>query len=110
MDDLKLFSGTANPELSRRIAEKLGVDVGDMTITRFSDGEVHAQVNQSARGDDVFIVQDLPDFTYSPVKGSFNKTLCSSCGEYVFDRYVRMKDGQPVCIPCSGYDAPPQRR
>lgn len=60
MDDLKLFSGTANPELSRRIAEKLGVEVGDMTITRFADGEIHAQVNQSARGDDVFIVQSCP--------------------------------------------------
>lgn len=37
-------------------------------------------------------------------KGSFNKTKSSVCGEYVFDRYVRMKDGQPVCIPCSGYE------
>jgi ribose-phosphate pyrophosphokinase len=55
--DLKLFSGTANPELSSKIAEKLGVEVGDMTITRFSDGELHAQVNQSVRGGDVFIVQ-----------------------------------------------------
>ncbi len=48
--------------------------------------------------------QDLPDFTYSPVKGSFNKTLCSSCGEYVFDRYVRVQGRRPVCIPCSGYE------
>lgn len=57
MHTLKLFSGTANPELSHNIAEMLGVQVGDMTITRFSDGEIHAQVNQSARGDDVFIAQ-----------------------------------------------------
>ena len=60
MDDLKLFSGTANPELSRKIAEQLGIEVGDMTATRFSDGEVHIQVNQSVRGDDVFIVQSCP--------------------------------------------------
>lgn len=54
--------------------------------------------------DDVlFKVEAKPDFKYTPVKGSFNKTKCSVCGEYVFDRYLRMKDGQPVCIPCSGY-------
>jgi formylmethanofuran dehydrogenase subunit E len=51
----------------------------------------------------LFKVEAKPDFKFAPVKGSFNKTKCSVCGEYVFDRYVRMKDGQPVCIPCSGY-------
>ena len=51
----------------------------------------------------VFKIESKPDFHFTPIKGSFNKTLCSSCGEYVFDRYVRMKEGQPVCIPCSGY-------
>jgi len=54
----------------------------------------------------LFKIEPRPDFTYTPVKGSFNKTKCSVCGEYVFDRYVRMKDGQPVCIPCSGYEKP----
>jgi formylmethanofuran dehydrogenase subunit E len=38
-------------------------------------------------------------------KGSFNKAKCSLCHEYVFERYLRTKDGQPVCIPCSGYEA-----
>ena len=52
----------------------------------------------------IFKVEPKPDFTFTPVKGSFNKTRCSVCGEYVFDRYARMKDGQPMCIPCSGYD------
>ena len=46
-----------------------------------------------------------PDFKFKPVKGSFNKAKCSLCHEYVFERYVRIKDGQPVCIPCSGYEA-----
>ena len=54
--------------------------------------------------DDVlFKVEPKPDFRFSPVKGSFNKTKCGTCGEYVFDRYLRMKDGKPACIPCSGY-------
>ena len=51
----------------------------------------------------MFKVEPKPDFKFTPVKGSFNKTKCSMCGEYVFDRYVRMKGGQPLCIPCSGY-------
>ena len=52
----------------------------------------------------MFKVEPKPDFKFSPVKGSFNKTKCTACGEYAFDRYVRMKDGQPFCIPCSGYE------
>jgi len=51
----------------------------------------------------IFKVEPKPAFTYAPPKGSFNKTKCNVCGEYVFDRYIRMKDGKPVCIPCSGY-------
>jgi formylmethanofuran dehydrogenase subunit E len=51
----------------------------------------------------VFDVRERTDFTYQPPKGSFNKTECSVCHEYVFERYLRTKDGQPVCIPCSGY-------
>jgi formylmethanofuran dehydrogenase subunit E len=53
--------------------------------------------------DTIFSVQARPDFAYLPPKGSFNKSLCSKCGEYVFERYVRQQDGKPVCIPCSGY-------
>jgi formylmethanofuran dehydrogenase subunit E len=54
--------------------------------------------------DAIFKIEDKPEFSYAPVKGSFNKTLCTECREYVFDRYVRIKDGKPVCIPCSGYE------
>lgn len=53
--------------------------------------------------DFMFKIEPKPDFKFSPVKGSFNKDKCSICGEYVFERYLRMKDGKPICIPCSGY-------
>jgi len=53
--------------------------------------------------DDVFAVTERPDFQMHPPKGSFSKSICSICGEYVFERYVRLQDGKPVCIPCSGY-------
>ena len=51
----------------------------------------------------MFKVEPKPDFKFSPVKGSFNKDKCSICGEYVFERYLRIKDRKPVCIPCSGF-------
>ena len=51
--------------------------------------------------DAIFKVEAKPDFKFTPVKGSFNKAKCSLCHEYVFERYIRIKDGQPVC---SGYE------
>jgi len=56
-----------------------------------------------ATEDELFNIQELPDFEYTPVKGSFNKEKCEVCGEYVFERYLRVKDGKKVCIPCSKY-------
>ena len=44
----------------------------------------------------MFNVQLLPDYQHEKIKGSFNKTKCEGCGEYVFDRYVRMKDGKAL--------------
>ena len=58
----------------------------------------------NAADDELFTVTQLPDFTYKPVKGSFNKAACEVCGEYVFERYLRVKDGKRVCIPCAGHE------
>lgn len=57
MTDLRIFSGTGNPELSARIAEQLGIPLGAIAVRRFSDGEMRVQIDESVRGDDVFIVQ-----------------------------------------------------
>ncbi len=61
------------------------------------------QVVLDAPEERMFKVARLPDFAFSRPKSSFTKTKCSRCGEYVFERYVRMVDGKPVCIPCSGF-------
>ena len=53
--------------------------------------------------DALYRVEPNPDFHHSPPQHSFQKLKCSACGEYVYERYVRTKNGQPVCIPCSGY-------
>jgi ribose-phosphate pyrophosphokinase len=54
---LMLVAGRANPELAAKIASKLGVDLGDMTLKTFSNGEVYCRFGESVRGADVFIVQ-----------------------------------------------------
>src|SRR3954453_8375220 len=56
---LMLFSGRANPELAGHIAEKLGVDLGPVTLKTFSSGEVYCRYEKSIRGADVFLVQPL---------------------------------------------------
>jgi ribose-phosphate pyrophosphokinase len=54
---LMLFSGRANPELAAKIGNKLGVDLGGVTLKTFADGEVYCRYQESIRGADVFIVQ-----------------------------------------------------
>ena len=68
---LKIFTGNANPELAREIAEQLGVPVIDSVVTQFSDGETQLQINESVRGADVFIVQP----TSQPVNESLMELL-----------------------------------
>jgi ribose-phosphate pyrophosphokinase len=54
---LMLVSGRANPELAAKIASKLGVALGGVTLHTFSNGEVYCRYEESVRGADVFIVQ-----------------------------------------------------
>lgn len=54
---LRIFSGNANPGLAKSIANQLGVSLGKMMVTRFSDGEICVKIDESVRGMDVFIVQ-----------------------------------------------------
>lgn len=54
---LKLFSGSANADLSREIARYLGIDLGPMVRKRFADGELYIQIQESIRGCDVYLIQ-----------------------------------------------------
>jgi ribose-phosphate pyrophosphokinase len=56
---LMLFSGRANPGLAARIAGKLGVDLGPVTLRTFSSGEVYCRYDESIRGADVFLIQPI---------------------------------------------------
>ncbi len=54
---IKLFSGSATLELSKKIAENYGKELGKVTLSRFSDGEFQPYFNESVRGSDVFLIQ-----------------------------------------------------
>src|ERR671926_804423 len=54
---LMLFSGRSHPELAERIAGKLGIEVGDVTLRTFADGNTYCRFEESIRGADLFIVQ-----------------------------------------------------
>jgi len=55
--DMKIFSGSAHPELTRGIAEVLGIPIGQAKLRRFPDTEVSFQIEENIRGTDVFVVQ-----------------------------------------------------
>ncbi|QDQ42023.1 ribose-phosphate diphosphokinase [Methylacidiphilum kamchatkense] len=54
---LKIFSGRANPALATKIAQYVGIPLGQATISSFPDGETFVKFNENIRGRDVFIVQ-----------------------------------------------------
>ncbi len=55
--DIKLFSGSASQDLTKKIASAIRVPVSKCTITRFADGELKVKLEENIRGRDVFIVQ-----------------------------------------------------
>src|SRR5437762_7997019 len=55
--ELKVFSGSAHPELAREIAKFLGVSVGQARLRRFPDSEISFQIDENIRGTDVFVLQ-----------------------------------------------------
>ena len=57
MTDLKVFTGNANPDLVRKVVNKLSIPLGDASVSQFSDGEISVQINENVRGGDVFVVQ-----------------------------------------------------
>lgn len=55
--DLRLFTGRANPHLADGICRCLGIEMGRIEVSDFSDGEIFVQIQENIRGQDVFIVQ-----------------------------------------------------
>ncbi|MBN2395606.1 MAG: ribose-phosphate pyrophosphokinase [Candidatus Atribacteria bacterium] len=55
--ELQVFSGNANPALANEIVQNLGMELGQATVSRFPDGELHVQIDENVRGHDVFVIQ-----------------------------------------------------
>ncbi len=92
--ELRLFSGTSNPQLANEIAQHLGVPLGNLMSTRFSDGEIRVQIEESARGNDIFIVQP----TCAPVNDSLMELLI------LIDAFRRASAARITCVlPYYGY-------
>lgn len=69
--DIKIFSGNSNPEVAKKIAECLGLKLGNSEVKTFSDGEIAVSLNESVRGSDCFIVQS----TCAPVNRNLMELL-----------------------------------
>lgn len=54
---MKLFTGNAHPELARAIASELGLELTDVRVDAFPDGETFVKINENIRGQNVFLIQ-----------------------------------------------------
>ena len=68
---LMVFAGTSSKALGQRIADRLDIELGDVVIKQFSDGEVYVRFDESIRGADIFLVQS----TSTPVNDSLMELL-----------------------------------
>lgn len=102
--DIKIFSGRAHHSLAEDIARHLGINLGTMQIKNFSDGEIYVRVQESIRGDDVFIVQSLCDpvnrnlmellIMLDAFKRASAKTITAVIPYYAYARQDRKTSGR----------------
>ena len=90
----KIFSGSASLELTKGICRHLGIPQGKALIGRFSDGEIHVQIQEHVRGHDVFIINS----TAPPVNDNLMELLifCDAARRASAERIT-------VVIPYYGY-------
>ncbi|MBT9130676.1 MAG: Ribose-phosphate pyrophosphokinase [candidate division WS2 bacterium] len=70
-DEIKIFSGSGNLELSRKVAKYIGLPLGDIALSNFADGEINVQIKESVRGLDIFLIQS----TCRPVNENYMELL-----------------------------------
>jgi len=56
-NNIRIFTGSANPELARKICDHLSLPLGQALVTAFSDGEIRVEIGENVRGRDVFLIQ-----------------------------------------------------
>ena len=68
---MMVFSGSSNPELAEGIANHLGVELGNVKIKKFANGEIYVRFLESVRGADIFLIQSV----CAPVNDSLMELL-----------------------------------
>ncbi|KAB8131053.1 ribose-phosphate pyrophosphokinase [Gracilibacillus oryzae] len=58
---LKVFSLSSNTPLAEEIVQHIGIELGESSVKRFSDGEIQINIEESIRGCDVFVIQSTSD-------------------------------------------------
>ena len=92
-NSLKIFSGRSNLILSQKIVESLGIELGQLNIQNFADGELWIKFEENIRGTDVFIIQS----TNSPAENIMELVL-------IIDAAVRASANTVTAvIPYFGY-------
>src|SRR5690606_9567550 len=81
---VKLLSGSGSTELSQKIAQSYGKELGEMTISRFSDDEIQPFYNESVRGCDVFLIQS----TNQPMDNLFELLLMTDAAKRASAHYI----------------------
>lgn len=56
-NNIRIFTGNANPEMAHKICDHLGLTLGQALVTAFSDGEIRVEIGDNVRGRDVFLIQ-----------------------------------------------------
>lgn len=60
----RIFSGSSNPKIAKKIADYIGTSLGALELKRFSDGEIWVKFKENIRGRDVYLVQS----THNPAE------------------------------------------
>jgi ribose-phosphate pyrophosphokinase len=71
-----VFTGNANPKLAKLVVERLDIPMGEMSVGKFSDGEIAVEIDENVRGKDVFIIQP----TCTPTNDNLMELLLISDG------------------------------
>ncbi len=57
--NVTIFSGSSHPSLANEVASKLNLNLGQVELERFPDGEISLRIQESVRGKDVFVIQSM---------------------------------------------------
>lgn len=68
---LKIFALSSNRPLAEKVTENVGIELGQLSVNRFSDGEIQINIEESVRGDNVYIIQS----TSAPVNDNLMELL-----------------------------------